>query len=86
MFHLHLAVLSACPHIRGAACRYREELVRLHQRAPGEATPPGAAAMADGGEAEMTRALGFLEAKKQAGKEIGPGWKASVFGAVRIRA
>ncbi|KAL4434377.1 hypothetical protein ABPG75_000818 [Micractinium tetrahymenae] len=50
--------------------RNREELVRLQRRAPGEATPP-APAGSGGGEAgqtgEPTRALGFMEAKRQAG-------------------
>jgi hypothetical protein len=52
-------------------CSNKEELVRLQHRAPGEATPPRAATAEAGlrGKAlpETTRALGFMDAKRQAG-------------------
>lgn len=55
---------------RACASRNREELVRLQRRAPGEATPPGPAGTS-GSETvqagEPTRALGFMEAKRQGG-------------------
>ncbi|KAI3439027.1 hypothetical protein D9Q98_001438 [Chlorella vulgaris] len=47
----------------------KEELVRLQKRSSAEATPPGAAARSGGAgqQGSVTRALGFTEAKRQAG-------------------
>lgn len=51
-------------------CSNKEELVRLQKRSSAEATPPGAAARSGGAgqQGSVTRALGFTEAKRQAGK------------------